>query len=187
MSIAATRGRLDPIVDWLAPSFAAACAAYAGWMLGPLAGYAPPAAALVGGGGTLLAGFLFMRTMRPPRSPFVLPKLVSDEELAADELVLDTVWRDVAGELDELLLDRPAVAVASTALGELILEDALPPPPPGSRVVQLFAPQQLKERVDRHLANARATLPAAIEPALSEGQDPLSLALAELKRSLRRA
>jgi hypothetical protein len=187
MSIAAAQGRFDPIVDWLAAFFPAGCAAYAGWLLGPLVGYLPLAAALAAGGALYLAGFLFMRAMRPARPAFLLPELGCDLDRAADELVLETVWRDVADELDELLLDRPAFDAGSIALGELILEDALPPPPPDSRVVQLFAPQQLKERVDRHLANARAVQPSPAEEDPGASDDPLRLALADLKRSLRRA
>ena len=91
--------------------------------------------------------------------------------------------------LDELLLDQPQVEAATEAVAELLLDDPLPAPTPDSRVVILFADGrmptagQLKDRIDRHLADGAR--PVQVSP--SDASDALSDALAELRRSLRQA
>lgn len=179
MPNALNHGRHDALLDWLGASFPAACAGYSAIQLGPLFG-APALQTAVGAAGTMFViAFMVMRSVRPAQPAFAIPEIQVD----ADELVLDQAWRDVASELDELLLDRPLVEQRSAELAELLLEDALGAPDPSSRVVQLFAPDQLRQRIDRHLANARQTDSAA--PA--DASDALSAALADLKRSLNRA
>lgn len=179
MANALSKGRHDALLDWLGASFPAACAGYAAIQLGPLFG-APATQTAIGLAGTMFVmAYLFMRSVRPAQPSFAIPEI----QVGTGELTLDQVWRDVAGELDELLLDRPLVEQRSAELAELLLEDALGAPDPDSRVVQLFAPDQLRQRIDRHLANARES--EGVGPV--DASDALSAALAELKRSLNRA
>lgn len=179
MANALSNGRHDALLDWLGASFPAACAGYAAIQLGPLFG-APALPTAIGVAGTLFViAFVVMRSVTPPEPSFIIPEI----EVGADELVLDQAWADVASELNELSLDRPLVEQRSAELAELLLEDALGAPDPGSRVVQLFAPDQLRQRIDRHLANARQSE----GPGPTDASDALSAALAELKRSLHRS
>lgn len=179
MAQALLRGRYDVLLDWLGASFPAACAGYAAIQLGPLFG-APGLQTAIGVAATMFViAFVVMRSVAPAEPSFLMPQI----EVGAGELVLDQAWAEVANELDELLLDRPLVDQRSAELAELLLEDALGAPDPQSRVAQLFAPEQLRQRIDRHLANARAV--EAADPA--DASDALSAALADLKRSLRRA
>lgn len=179
MAKALSHARYDPLLDWLGASFLAACAGYSATQLGPLFG-APALQTAIGVAGTMfLIAFVMMRSVAPAEPSFIIPEI----EVGADELVLDRSWADVASELDELLLDRPLVEQRSAELAELLLDDALGAPDPQSRVVQLFAPDQLRQRIDRHLANARAV--EAAGP--TDASDALSAALAELKCSLHHA
>lgn len=179
MATAFLRGRYDVLLDWLGASFPAACAGYAAIQLGPLFGV-PALQTAIGVAGTMFViAFVVMRSVAPAEPSFIIAEIGA----GAEELVLDQAWAEVASELDELVLDRPLVEQRSAELAELLLEDALGAPDPQSRVVQLFEPDQLRQRIDRHLANARAV--EAADPA--DASDALSAALAELKRSLYRA
>lgn len=183
MVIAAARGRFDPLIDLAGPLVPAICGGVAGWFAGPLYGYSPIGAALGASAVLFLGGFAFMRAIGDPPAAFPVPPLAV-EPIVVDELLLDTRWDAVAAELDELWLDQPLRTASMAEIGELVLDDALPAVT-GSRVVQLFEPQQLKDRIDRHLANALAATGADAGEGIAGG-DALTLALAELKRSLRR-
>lgn len=181
MAKALLPGRHDTLLDWLAAGFPALCAAYAATTLGPLFD-APSLPTALGAFATLfIIAFLFMRSIEPPARQFSLPDWPGDED-RGEVLLLDNVWQEISAAPDELLLDRPLVEERSAELAELLLNDALSAPDPSSRVVQLFAPDQLKQRVDRHLANAKL----AGHPARHDASDALHDALAELKRSLGR-
>lgn len=182
MADALAKGRYDTVLDWLGAGFPAACAGYAALQVAPLVGQPPLASAGIASASVFAIAFAVMHAVKPAAITFALPVLDGD---AGDpgELLLDRRWSEVAGELDELLLDQPLIETRSAELAELLLDDALGAPDPDSRVVQLFAPGQLRERIDRHLANARDQ--QYLAPA--EAADALTEALAELRRSLHRA
>lgn len=182
MDKAHNRGRFDWLVEIAGASAPATAAAFAGAKLAPLNGWTLSAAVLVGFGAVFVAAFTAMRIVPAEAHQLTLPDFepaaVLDEALLLDE--------PLAG-MDELILDQPLVEAETQAVAELLLDDALPPPAPDSRVVQLFADGrmptagQLKHRIDRHLADGG---PRA---APSDASDVLSDALAELRRSLRQA
>jgi hypothetical protein len=178
MANALHRGRYDVLLDLFGASFPAVCGGYAAIQLGPMFGF-PPLQTAIGVAGTLfVTAFAVMRSVAPAERSFVIPQLQPGREMPR----LAQAWADVASEFDELLLDRPLIARRSAELAELLLEDALGPPDPHSRVVQLFAPDEMRKRIDRHLANAVAE---AASP--THAGDALSAALADLRHSLRRA
>ena len=169
------------MIDWVGATVPALCAAYAAMRVAPLFGAGALGSAVGAGGVMFLIAFAFMASVKPQAATYAIA--VPAREVDDETLILDRVWQEVADELDELVLDRPLVETRTSELAELLLDDALGAPDPGSRVVQLFAPDQLKQRIDRHLANARAhdAVPAG------DASDALSQALAELKQSLQRA
>lgn len=182
MAKALLPGRHDALLDWLAAAFPAVCAAYAAATLGPLFNAPALPSALSAFATLFIVAFLFMRSVRPA-ARFALPDWAGDDDDHAGALLPGNVCKDDPAAVDELLLDRPLVDERTAELAELLLDDALSAPEPGSRVEQLFAPEQLKQRVDRHLANARSESGTARQDAT----DALHDALAELKRSLGRA
>ena len=199
MSKAHDRGRLDWLVEVAGALAPAAAAAFAAAKLAPANGWPPGTAVLIGFGAVFALAYIAMRVVPAEARHLALPDfdravvlddvllldevLVLDEALGDDELLLDVPY----APLDELLLDRPLVEAATDAVAELLLDDPLLAPAPGSRVVQLFAAGrmptagQLKQRIDRHLAEGE-------RPAVTrDASDALSEALAELRRSLRQA
>lgn len=182
MDKAHDRGRFDWLVEIAGASAPAAAAAFAAAKLAPLNGWTLSTAVLVGFGAVFVAAFTAMRIVPAETRHLALPDfqqaVILDEALLLDE---------PDATLDELLLDQPLVETETQAVAELLLDDALPPPAPDSRVVQLFADGrmptagQLKRRIDRHLADGGP------RSAPSDASDVLSDALAELRRSLRHA
>ena len=158
--------RIERIVDGGAAMLFAGALAYAAFRIGT-DGASAGAAGGLGFVGCLCA----LRRVQPEVPLFILGDLdCIDLEFAAAELVLtdaDRLNPPAAACSDELLLDRP-LAHAGV----------------GSRVVQLFEPAamptagELKERIDRHLADCPQPGPADDSQALYD-------ALAELRRSLR--
>lgn len=176
------RRPLDWLVEMAGAAAPAVAAAFAMAKLAPVNGWPIDIAVLAGSSGVFAAAFASMRLVPGEARHLALP----DFEPAVtfdDVLLLDEAY----SEPDELLLDRPLVEAETAAVAELLLDDALPAPAPGSRVVQLFAAGrmptagQLKDRIDRHLADGEG----GAEP--SDASDALSDALAELRRSLRQA
>ena len=94
---------------------------------------------------------------------------------------------------DEAVLALPEFEVGSLQLAQepeaLLLDDSLAGPTPGSRVVQLFAPEamptpgQLRASIDRHLGEGED---AAAAPISADATDALHAALDEIRRSLGR-
>lgn len=162
------RGRLDWLAELIGAAAPAMAAAYAAARVTPVSDWPVAAVTLVAGGGMFAAAFCAMRWV--PAEPRLLG--LTDFEPAA---VPD----------DELLLDQPLAGAAAEPVAELLLDDALPASARDSRVVRLFADGrmptagQLRERIDRHLAES---------PAIGgDACDRLSEALAELRASLRQA
>lgn len=178
------RGHLDWLVELAGASAPAAAASFAAAKLAPLNGWSLSMAVLVGFGGVFAAAYTAMRIVPAEGRHLALPGF---EPLVVldDVLLLDERYE----VLDELLLDQPLVDAATEAVAELLLDDPLLAPAPESRVVQLFADGrmptagQLKDRIDRHLADDARP---ALQPP-SDASDALSEALAELRRSLRQA
>ncbi|MEO7813913.1 MAG: hypothetical protein ABIR87_00510 [Sphingomicrobium sp.] len=173
------RGPLDWLVEVAGASAPALAASFAAAKLAPINGFAPATAALVAGGSVFAAAWTAMRMVPAEVQQLALADFAA--VVLEDELLLD---QPLAA--DELLLDEPLVA-ETAAVAELLLDDPLPTPANDSRVVQLFAdgrlphPGQLKERIDRHLADGGKAVP------MVDASDALSEALAELRRSLRQA
>lgn len=204
MSRGQDRGRLDWLVELAGASALAAATGFAAMTLAPSFGFAPEIALLVGFGAMFVVALASIRAV--PAEPRLLalsefePQGLPDEitrllealsageslhdrpQVGSDELLLDTLYLAPAG-----------MTAAADAVAELLLDDPLPAPTPDSRVVQLFADGrmptagQLKQRIDRHLADGDRSLSAAGRPPSSDASDALSEALAELRRSLRQA
>lgn len=183
------RGQFDWLVEIAGASAPAAAAAFAAAKLAPLTDWSLSTAVLVGFGGVFAVAFMAMRIVpaetRHLALPGFEPPVLLDDVLLDDVLLLDERY-EAPGEL---LLDQPLVDAATEAVAELLLDDPLPTPPPDSRVVQLFADGrmptagQLKDRIDRHLADGAGPTPSTT----IDASDALSEALAELRRSLRQA
>ena len=164
MEEAITR-RLEAIVDLGASLALGAAAAWAGARIGDVT-----ASAAAGVLGCALA-LTFLRRLGPGPMHFRLHDFVPADLPVA-----------VPGEL--LLTDADRLPVAEDDGPEaLLLEDALGPADPDSRVVRLFDPSamptpgELRARIDRHLAGPQSAPPDASQ-ALFE-------ALAQLRSSLR--
>jgi hypothetical protein len=178
------KARFDWLVEMGGASAFALAAGFAAFKAAPTFGFAPAAAMLGSGAGSLAIGLLTMRAAGPdPRvhalpefivEPIETPDILELTQLAEEPLVLDTVYEEAS--VDDLAL---------------LLEDALPQADPDSRVVQLFAvqplptPGQLKERIDRHLAVGSMHVAREFEGPAPDAADALFAALSELKRSLR--
>src|SRR6476646_2992068 len=126
--------RFEMIVDAGAAALFAFAAGYSAFAF--IATAAAPAGAAMLAFFSMFAG---LRLVRPPVPGFVLGDFSIPDLLAED--------------VDELVLtDADRLHVS----GELVLEDALPPPAPDSRVVRLFDPSamptpgQRLDRIDRH-------------------------------------
>lgn len=130
-----------------------------------------PLDAAAAGSAALGAAFAALRQVRPEPISFRLAEFEpSDLQLA--ELLLIESDRAPAAAID----GRPETL-------ELVLDDALPPAGPESRVVCLFdvsampTPGELKARIDQQLAGRQSAPPDASQA--------LFAALAELRSSLR--
>ena len=151
--------RAEAIIDFGA---AAALGAAVAWLCAQLALGMPVAAAA--GLFSLVAALVALRRVRPEADSFRLAGF--------DPCDLEPA---------ELLLSNPDRIEADS--DELVLDDALPPADPDSRVVRLFdvsampTPGELKARIDRHLAGP--------QPAPPDATQALFDALAELRSSLR--
>lgn len=152
------------LVDVGSASLFAGAAGYSALLLAsPAAGAAAAAIAFVGA--HLALGRIDCH-QRLPLPAFAVGDIEADE----DELLLT--------ELSELLLTD----VVDTG-GELLLDDPLRHPDPGSRVIRLFDPRRLptagdlQDRIERHLQHQSAALPDATSE--------LHEALTALKNSLR--
>lgn len=182
MSNGHDRGQLDWLVEMVGASAPAVAAAFAAAKLAPVEGWPVATGVLVASGGVFAAAFAAMRLVPAEVRHHALPDFATSVTLE-DVLLLDEPFE----ELDELLLDQPFVDAATEAVAELLLDDPLPAATPDSRVVQLFADGrmptagQLKNRIDRHLANGARPAPS------TDASDSLSEALAALRRSLRQA
>ena len=194
MGTTQNRGRLDWLVEIAGAAALATAAAFAATKFAPVYGWSPSIAVLSGFGGMFAVAFVAMRIVPPETHQLAL----RDFDLAAeldndsradgsldDVLLLD----DLYAVPDEFYLDQPQIAVRFKAVAELLLDDPLPAPSPDSRVVQLFAEGrmptagQLKHRIDRHLASDSGP----VDDVAIDATDALTDALAELRRSLRRA
>lgn len=174
------RGRLDWLVELTGASAPAMAAGYAASELAPLNGWPLWLAMLASLGGTFVAAYIALRSMKADARHLKLPDfecpMVPGELLPDDVLLLDRRW--IASPVD----------AATEAVAELLLDDPLTVPAADSRVVQLFADGrmptagQLQQRIDRHLADGQPGLAPH-----SDASDALSDALAELRRSLRQA
>ena len=179
MNKAGYRGPLDWLVEVAGASAPALAAAFAAAKIAPLNGFGAATMALIAGGGVFVVALAAMRLVPGEGQHLALPDFGA--VVLEDELLLDQPLM-----VDELLLDQPLVA-GTAEVAELWLDDPLPAPASDSRVVQLFADGrvpnagQLKDRIDRHLADGGTRAPAA------DASDALSEALAELRRSLRQA
>lgn len=100
---------------------------------------------------------------------------------AAGLLVMRRVQEDERYTLPTFA-PQPVEPVVEEAL---LLEDAIGEPEPDSRVVRLFAPGQLQERIDRHLG-ARAAGDEGWDGGEADAADALHSALEDIRRSLRR-
>jgi len=184
------KARFDWLAELCGAGALAAASGYAALKVAPSFGFAAPMAMTAAGFAGFALGALAMRLAKPgarslPISEFALPDLGAEER--QEPLLLDTVYEEpllLEHRLEEELLLEDLAEDDSA----LLLVDALQKAEPQSRVVQLFAhqpmptPGQLKERIDRHLADApRHPLPM---PAPDASQ-ALYAALDELRRSLR--
>ena len=158
--------RAEAIIDFGA---AAALGAAVAWLCVKLA-FGMVSAAAAGLFGLAAAGAA-LRQVRPQASSFRLADFDACD-LDPAELLLTSADRPEAVAID-CRPDRQ----------ELVLDDALPPADPESRVVRLFdvsampTPGELKARIDRHLA--------APQPGPPDATQALFDALAELRSSLR--
>lgn len=182
-------------LEFAAAAVPAAAGAYAGATLGPLIGYGALPFGGVVASSIFAASLAFMRAIGKGEPQFAIRTFApadGNDESEVPELLLDApidddvLLRVVEAELPPLVLDQPYVDGQVDELAELLLNDAIPPPAPHSRVVQLFATQakptagQLADRIDRHLGHA------SVVPRF-DATDALHEALDELRRSLRRA
>ena len=151
--------RTEAMIDFGA---AAVLGAAVAWLC--MLGFEPPASAAAGSVG-LAATFAALRQVRPGAISFRLAEFEPCE--------LDPA---------ELLLTGAAIH-HGPATHELVLDDALAPADPESRVVRLFdvsampSPGELKARIDRHLDGPPSAPPDASQALFD--------ALAELRSSLR--
>ena len=158
--------RAEAIIDAAA---AAALGAAAAWLCVRL-GLGPPATAAAGLFG-LGAAFAALRCVRPETASFRLAGFAPCDLEPAELL------------LTEADCPQPVASDGRIESGELILDDALAPADPDSRVVRLFdvsampTPGELKARIDRHLGGPPSSPPDASQALFD--------ALAELRSSLR--
>lgn len=171
MSGAGDKGRFDWLVELGGALPPAAAAGFALFRLSPNLDVAPTTATAAASLAGFVLAYAVMRAVAPePRRHGLAPFKVEQIGLP-DELLLD------------LCYEAPEEAETDDAL---LLDDALGPPDPDSRVVRLFDPGkmptagQLIERIDRHLAG----VPRPVQT-VPDASDALYQALAELRRSLR--
>lgn len=180
------RARFDWLVEVTGAAAAGLAAGFAALKLAPSFGFAPVAGMTASGLAVFSLGLLGMRMVKPDAREHAFAEFsfepigtVEMMDAAGEEpLLLDVIYeqsavsRDIAGS-DELLLDDPLVV------------------DPASRVVQLFAGQQLptagqlQDRIERHLAaGARHSVRNGEEP-VPDASAALYAALTDLRRSLR--
>ena len=157
--------RAEAIIDLAA---ALAFGAAAAWPCLQL-GFGAPAGAGVGVA-AFAAALASLHQVRPEAVAFRLAQF-DPRDLGPDELLLTEA-------------DRPFPALGlEPNCSELMLDDALPPADPDSRVVRLFdasampTPGELKSRIDRHLGGPPSAPPDASQALFD--------ALAELRGALR--
>lgn len=182
-------------LDFAAAAVPAVAGAYAGASLGPLLGYSAFPLAAVAASIIFAVSLKFMRAIGKDETHFAIRSFAPVHETEKgefSELLLETpmdedeLLLNVDAEMPPLVLDQPYVDGQVDDLAELLLNDPIVPLASHSRVVQLFAIQpmptagQLADRIDRHLGHAPA-IP------MVDATDALHEALAELRRSLRRA
>lgn len=182
MDVGGDRARLDWLAEIAGAVSLAIAAGYAALMAAPSLGL--PAAWATGAVGLASLGFgwLAIRAVKAPPEEFDLarfdlPPLPADEPLLLEDLA----------EVDQALLLEDVFEEG----GALLLDDPIEMADPASRVVRLFASLEmpsageLKQRIDRHLANADRLAPVGPPMGEADASDALFAALAELKRSLR--
>lgn len=131
-------------------------------------------------GGMALVGLIFasrfLRVVGPQPPAFEL------RTFAFPDFGFEDVEELVLTDADRL---QPAAENVEGCTGELMLDDILAELAPDSRVVRLFdrsampTPGQLNARIERHLLEASASVPA------TDASEALYQALSELRRSLR--
>lgn len=180
------RARFDWLAEIAGAAAAGLAAGFSALKLAPSFGLVPAAGMTASGLAVFGLGWLGMRAIKPDAREHVISDF-NFEPIGAGGMV------GVVAE-EPLLLDvvyeEPAAFSNSGENGELLLDDPLVVDP-ASRVVQLFARQQLptagqlKERIDRHLA-------AGVVQSVREDEEPpadasaaLYAALTDLRRSLR--
>jgi hypothetical protein len=178
------RARFDWLVEVTGAAAAGLAAGFAALKLAPSFGFAPVAGMTASGLAVFSLGLLGMRMVKPDAREHAFAEF-SFEPIGTVEMM------DAAGE-EPLLLDvvyeEPAVSREIAGSDELLLDDPLVVDP-ASRVVQLFAGQQLptagqlKERIEQHLA-ARAPNSVDEQP-VPDASAALYAALTDLRRSLR--
>ncbi|MCL6682890.1 hypothetical protein [Sphingomonas alba] len=185
------KARFDWLAELCGAGALAAATGYAALKIAPSFALAPPMAMTAAGFAGFVLGALAMRLVKPgarnlPISGFALADVEGEDW--QEPLLLDTVYEEPL--LLEYRLEEEELLLVDLAEGDsaLLLVDALQRAEPESRVVQLFAhqpmptPGQLKERIDRHLADAPRHPSPMPAPDASQA---LYAALNELKRSLR--
>lgn len=180
-------GRQEAKFDWLVElggaSALALAAAFAAFKASPSFGFTPPTTTVGAAAAFFGLGFLTMRVVGSE------PPVHAIADFSVDPIHADDVLELTEVVEEPLLLDTPYDELADVEA--LLLEDALPEPDPASRVVRLFAaqqvptPGQLKDRIDRHLAAGTMHRVREFEGPAPDASDALFAALSELKRSLR--
>jgi hypothetical protein len=176
----------DRVFDLAAAAVPGGAAAYSANRLAPLFDWQPAIAISLAVLVSCAMGLVVMRVASRQGRPLVMPYAFATELAYSPELLLDSLWDEVAVSDGVLLLEQP-VEQQIEVLAELMLDDPLPPPEPDSRVVQLFSARpnagELVNRIQRHLG--RSAPPSSSGPA--DATDALRRALEELRLSLRQA
>jgi hypothetical protein len=184
MDTALIKARYDWLVELGGAAAAGLAAGFAALKLAPTLGLAPGPAMIAGASAMAGLALLVMRAVpADPRNHALAGFAVEPiDTVAGEPLLLDDVHEE------PLLLEDVAGALAEE--GELLLDDPLVADP-DSRVVHLFAspplptPGELKQRIDRHLAESGKPGSGNVLALAPDASDALYAALAELRRSLR--
>ena len=189
MHVAEHRARFDWLVELGGASALAAAAGFSTFKAAPSLGWPGPATMTAGGFAFFALGMMAMRGIKPAPRDHALANFdvepVEGDELSLIEELEEPLLLDDIVEDDILLLDDIVDDEA------LLLEDRLAELDAASRVVRLFAAQQiptpgeLKDQIDRHLARTSPRQPLQLTPLQPDATKALFAALDELKRSLR--
>lgn len=180
------RARFDWLVEIAGAAAAGLAAGFSALKLAPSFGLVPAASMTASGLAVFGLGWLGMRAIKSDArehviSDFNLEAIEEEGILAAvaeEPLLLDDVYEESGAFRD------------SVENGELLLDDPLVVDP-ASRVVQLFARQQLptagqlKEQIERHLAAGAIHSVRGDEEPAPDASAALYAALTDLRRSLR--